>query len=330
MKVLVTGPDGVLGSNLVRELLSREYEVSVMLLEGAKSPTLDGLNITRFYGNILNPDTLSEPFKDKDVIIHCAANTSVYPSRNEFVNRVNIEGSQNVIDKVLEYNIKQLIYVGTANSFGYGSMDAPGIEGNPYASEHYGLDYMDSKQKTQELVLKSVKEDGLPAIVVNPTFMIGPYDSTPSSGAMIMAVHNGKVVACPPGGKNFIAVKDAAIGIANAITMGEIGECYIIGNVNMTYKEAFVMIATTIGAKPPKMKFGSFMVKFYGSMSSFFASVFRYTPTLTRQMADVSCDEHYYSPEKARRELALPQTPIEDAVKECYKWFGENGLLDKK
>ena len=59
MKILVTGPDGVLGSNVVRELLSRDYEVSVMLLDAsAKTPTLDGLNIQRFYGNILNPAEL--------------------------------------------------------------------------------------------------------------------------------------------------------------------------------------------------------------------------------------------------------------------------------
>ena len=78
MKILVTGPDGVLGSNVVRELLSRDYEVSVMLMDAsAKTPTLDGLAIQRFYGNILNPAELDTAFKGHDVVIHGAASTSV-------------------------------------------------------------------------------------------------------------------------------------------------------------------------------------------------------------------------------------------------------------
>lgn len=331
MKVLVTGPDGVLGSNLVRELLSRKYDISVLLLEGSKSPTLDGLPIERFYGNILNPADLEKCISGQDVVIHCAAATSVFPARDAFVNKVNIEGSQNIIDACLKNDVKRLVYVGTANSFGYGStIENPGKEGNPYVSAKYGLDYMDSKRRAQEIVLDAVETKKLPAVIVNPTFMIGPYDSKPSSGEMIIALHQGKVPGYTTGGKNYVAVKDAAFAIANAITMGEIGECYILGNENLTYKEAFEKIATTIGAKPPKIKLSSFVVKAYGGLSSFIANVFKTKPAVTKELATISCDRHYYSPEKARKVLQLPQTPIETAVQECFEWFKENGYLTKK
>ena len=109
MKILVTGPDGVLGSNVVRELLSRDYSVSVMLMDAsAKTPTLDGLTIKRFYGNILNPADLDSAFSGHDAVIHCAASTSVYPARDPIVNKVNIEGTQNVIDAALKHDIKRL------------------------------------------------------------------------------------------------------------------------------------------------------------------------------------------------------------------------------
>lgn len=331
MKILVTGPDGVLGSNVVRELLSRDYEVSVMLMdESAKTPTLDGLPIQRFCGNILNPTDLDTAFSNQDVVIHCAASTSVYPARDAFVNKVNIEGSENVIDACIKHDIKRLIYVGTANSHGYGDEKKPGIEGNPYTSIKYGLDYMDSKRTAQEIILKAVETKGLPALVVNPTFMIGPYDSKPSSGAMIIAVHQGKVPGYTQGGKNFVAVKDAAVAIANAVTMGRIGESYILGNENLTFKEAFTMIAETIGAKKIKMGLPNFIVKFYGTMSSIFAKMFNSTPAVTKELARISCDIHYYSAEKARAELGLPSTPVKEAVAECYAWFKENGYLDKK
>lgn len=331
MKVLVTGPDGVLGSNLVRELIQRKYDVSVLLLEGTKSPTLDGLPIERFYGNILNTEDLDKCFAGQEIVIHCAAATNVYPARNEFVNKVNIEGSKNIIDATLKHSIQRLIYVGTANSFGYGeTLENPGKEGNPYRSIKYGLDYMDSKRFAQEHILEAVETRKLPAVIVNPTFMIGPYDSKPSSGEMIIALHHGKVPGYTAGGKNYVAVKDAAFAIANAVTMGRIGECYILGNENLTYQDAFNKIAGAIGAKPPKMKLSSFMVKTYGTLNSFFARIFKYKPAVTKELAVISCDKHYYSPEKARKELQLPQTPIEIAVKECYDWFVENNYITKK
>ena len=272
MKILVTGPDGVLGSNLVRILLDRSYEVSVLLLEGSKSPTLDGLAIQKFYGNILNPVDLDKCIAGQDVVIHCAASTSVFPARDAFVNKVNIDGSANIAEACLKHHIKRLVYVGTANSFGFGSeLDKPGVEYNPYLSAKYGLDYMDSKRKAQELILEYVATKNLPAIIVNPTFMIGPYDSKPSSGAMIVALYKGKLPGYTGGGKNYIAVKDAATAIANAIVMGRIGECYILGNENLSYKDAFEKMATAIGVQAPKRKLGRGIVVFYGGLNSFLA-----------------------------------------------------------
>ena len=331
MKILVTGPDGVLGSNLVRELLNRNYPVSVLLLEGTKSPTLDGLPITSYYGNILKAETLEVPFKNNDIVIHCAAATDVFPARNKIVNAVNIEGSRNIVEACLKYSVKRLIYVGTANSFSFGtSKDKPGVEDTPYSSLHYGLDYMDSKRYAQELVLDAVKNKGLPAVIVNPTFMIGPYDSKPSSGKMILALHKKKVPGYANGGKNYVAVKDVAAAISNAIDKGRIGECYILGNENLSYKEAFEKLANAIGAKPPKMRIGDPLVKFYGALNSLLAKFFKFNPAITKEMAIISCDHHYYSAEKARKELFLPQTPIEIAAKDCFEWFKENNYLARK
>ena len=331
MKILVTGPDGVLGSNLVRELLNRKHPVSVLLLEGTTSPTLDGLPIVSYYGDILKPESLDAPFEGADVVIHCAAATNVFPARNKFVNTVNIEGSRNIVNACLKHSIKRLIYVGTANSFSFGaSKDKPGVEDTPYASLRYGVDYMDSKRYAQDLVLEAVKNDGLPAVIVNPTFMIGPYDSKPSSGKMILALHKGKVPGYTNGGKNYVAVKDVAVAISNAIEKGRTGECYILGNENLTYKEAFEKLANAIGAKPPTLRMNDTIVKLYGTVCSVMAKIFRFTPAVTRELAIISCDHHYYSAEKARKELDLPQTPIETAARECFEWFKENDYLNKK
>ncbi|MES2798501.1 MAG: NAD-dependent epimerase/dehydratase family protein [Bacteroidota bacterium] len=329
-QILVTGPDGVLGSNLVRELLSRDYSVSVFLEKGKEPITLKDLPIERFYGNILNVEEVASAIAGKQIVFHCAASTSMFPARNPIVNKVNIDGTQNVVDACLHNKVERLIYVSTANSFGSGaSPDHPGNEENDYTAGVYGIDYMDSKRKAQELILKNVKENGLPAIVINPTFMIGPYDSRPSSGAMILAIHEGKAPGSSSGGKNYIAVKDVAHVMANAITMGRIGECYIAGNYNLGYKEVFDMIAKTIGKKAPRYQLPNFVIIAFGTLNTFFASLFKYQPAFTKELAIISTHHHYYSSEKARTELQLRQTPLETAIKECYEWFDTNGYLKK-
>jgi dihydroflavonol-4-reductase len=112
--------------------------------------------------------------------------------------------------------------------------------------------------------------------------------------------------------------------------LGKIGECYIVGNVNLGYKEAFEKIAKTVGVKAPKRKLSTFMVTTYGSLNSFFGKVLGYYPSVTKELAVISCENHFYSPEKARKELNMPTTPIEVAIKECYDWFEQNGYLTKK
>jgi dihydroflavonol-4-reductase len=327
-KVIITGADGVLGSNLVREFLSRDYEVSVFLLNDLKDPvTLNDLKLNYFYGNILDKETVYRAFEGQDYVVHAAASTVVYPARFEMINMVNIEGTKNVIDAVLKNNITKLIHVGTANSFSYGTKDKPGNETNPYKGYVYGLDYIDSKKKAQDLVLNAVKENDLNAVVLNPTFMIGPYDSKPSSGSMIIALKNGKIPGYTVGAKNYIAVKDAAVAIANAIDLGKKGECYILGNHNMSFKNAFEVFANVIGVKPPKRKLSSKVVILYGAFNSFLAKTLKFTPSVTRELAKISCEEQYYCSCKAREELKMPITPIEVAVKECYEWFIENGYI---
>lgn len=149
MKVLVTGPDGVLGSNIVRELLSQNYEVVAMAENGKASPTIDSLPITKIGGNLLRTDDVNRAVCGVDYVIHCAALTAMFPARSEVINKVNIGGTQSVIDACITHKVKRLIYIGTANSFASGTKENPGTEHNVYDGAKYGLDYMDSKYEAQ-------------------------------------------------------------------------------------------------------------------------------------------------------------------------------------
>ncbi len=326
-KILVTGADGMLGSNLIRELLHRNHEVRAFIEKGRSNPTLEGLPIERREGNLLDKESLIMALEGCEYLIHVAALTNVWPTRGEIYHKVNVEGTENVIDAALHHGVKRMIHVGSASSFGFGEKENPGKEDSPYRSAQYGVDYIDTKREGQKRVEKAVKERGLPAIIVNPTFMIGPYDSKPNAGKVILGLYEQKTPGYSPGGKNWVYVKDVAVAIANALTMGRNGESYILGHQNLSFKEAFEIIAKVIDKPMPSIPIPGPLVKFTGRMASMVSNLSRKAPIVSYQMAWISCDGHYFSPEKAVKELDLPQTPLEVAVKDAFDWFKENGYI---
>ncbi|HAA00495.1 MAG TPA: dihydroflavonol 4-reductase [Flavobacteriales bacterium] len=324
--LFITGADGLLGSNSVRELLAQGYSVRALIQPGRKVKSLEGLPIEKVEGDLLDETKLRNAMKGCRYVIHGAASTAMWPDNNPVVRKVNIEGTRCLLNACKENGVERLVYIGTANSFGAGSIDQPGNESKPYTAAKYKNDYMASKYEAHQLVLDYVKK-GLNAVIVNPTFMLGAYDSAPSSGAMILAVVNQQVPGYSPGGKNYICVKDAAKGVVNAIEKGRTGECYILGNENLNFKDAFAKMANVAGVKAPGFAIPKWVLLLYGGMGSTVARITGKAPKVSYTIARISCDEFYYSSLKAVKELDLPQTPIENGIREALDWFKENGYL---
>ena len=157
--------------------------------------------------------------------------------------------------------------------------------------------------------------------------MIGPYDSSHGSNSIILALTRGKIIVNPPGGRNFINAKDAAIAICNALTMGRRGECYILGNQNLSYKQFFDLTAGVVNCKPPRIAFPAALIKALGLVANFFANAFNKRPFISTEAARMSCDQHFFNSEKAVRELHLPQTPLAMGIEDSYTWFKHKNLL---
>ena len=147
---------------------------------------------------------------------------------------------------------------------------------------------------------------------------------------MVLAIYQKKVPGYSSGGRNYLCAKDAVVAIANALTMGRIGECYILGNQNLSYKEAFAKIAETVGVPAPRIFIPALITKAYGFIGSLVGKISGKAPAVSYPMALIACDDHYFSPAKAIRELGLPQTPVEIGIWECFEWLKENGYTDKK
>ena len=326
-RVFVTGADGMLGSMICRVLLDKSYKVTALCLPGSKTGTLDGLELDKVSGDILDRDFLEKATENHDYVIHVAAMTNVWPRRIDKVKQVNIEGTRNVKEIAEKHQMQRMVYIGSASSFKEGPKTNPGNEKSGFKGDRFGMDYIDSKYHAQIELLKNYKEDGFPVIVVNPTFMIGPYDSGPSSGVMLMNLYKEKVPGYNKGGKNFVYSGDVAVAAVNALTKGRLGECYIAGNKNLEYKEFFSMASKVMGRKFKLKYIPNSIVLVFGAASSVIARIRNKPPVLSYGMAEVAQMDQYFDCSKAVKELNMPQTPIKDAIKESLDWFHENGYL---
>jgi dihydroflavonol-4-reductase len=319
MRVLITGANGFLSGHIIHELLRCGYAVRAMMRPGAKAPGISGLKIETVFGNITDKTDCEMAVAGCDVVIHAAADTNQSYRRIEDYYPVNVEATANIIEAAVRENCKRLIFVSTANAMGFGTLSMPGNESTPVSPLFMKSGYARSKFLAQELVLTAVNSQKIDAVVVNPTFMIGPIDHNPHSGRIFNMVLNRKFVICPPGGKNFVDVRDAAMGIVSAIKNGKPGECYLIAGENLSFREFFLKATRLSGQKTRLISIPKFILILFGICGT----ISRYLgiqTELSYTNARILCINNYYDNGKAVRNLGLECSSIYKTISDCLRW----------
>jgi dihydroflavonol-4-reductase len=253
-------------------------------------------------------------------VIHTAALTDQSIADYNRYETINIGGTRNLINAAKKHSVKKIIYISTANAFGYGTKSEPGNETMPARFPYTLSGYARSKMKAQEIILEEFKFSDTSVTVVNPTFMIGPNDQKPGSNRIILRALDKKFLFIPPGGKNFIHVGDAAVGTCNAIDMGKDGECYILAGENLSYKEFYLKVARVAGENPVNIIIPEGLLRLSGLAGNALRAAGMNTQINSVNMKIVSLG-NYYSPGKATAELQLPHTSIETAIQDAISWF---------
>jgi dihydroflavonol-4-reductase len=228
------------------------------------------------------------------------------------------------VEACVYHGVKNLIHISTANTIGPGSRDKPADELYSFGLTNISSGYVSSKYIAQQYELEQVERRGLPAVVINPTFMLGAYDAGPSSGKLILHGMNKRFFFYPPGGKNFVAVSDVAAGIANAIEQGRVGACYLMAGENLSYREFFQTLRKVSGQRPVMLRIPKFLLKMFGILGSALMVISKRPLRLNYSSAYMLCIYNYYSGRKSERELDLTYMPAEKAIEEALHWFREN------
>lgn len=321
-KVCVTGASGLLGTNVIIKLLKDGYSVIALVRQKSSLLGQENENLKQVETDFSSD--LSWILKDVDYIIHIAAETRQNLLSYDEYKKVNYDITVNLFSHAETAHIKKFLFVSTANTLGYGNTAFWGTEKAPQLYPFTHSLYAQSKLKAEDYLLQN--RSNTEVIILNPTFMIGPYDTKPSSGKIIFWVWKKKLVFYPKGGKNFVHVEDAANGILNAIEKGRNGEKYLLANENISYKDFFEKINRITHQKPVMLPIPNNVLSLLGWAGDALRKLKIKTSLSTSNMKVLQiCN--YYSNQKSVEDLGIQYQPIDKAIKEAVQFF-ENKNLD--
>lgn len=327
MKVLVTGANGLLGVNVVRQLVQSGFSAKAFVRHSANLKGLHDLPCEICRGDVVSYDDVHKALHDCDCAVHAASATSVLPLDFKVFERINVDSTKNIVQAALRQGNKRIVHVSTAAAFGPGSKENPGTEQKPFALAEFHSGYVNSKFMAQEYVLKAVTTHGLNAVVINPTFMIGPYDTKPSSGKIILQGLSAGIQWCPKGGKNFVHVRDVALAITHALSIGAPGECYLIAGENLTYKEFFSKLNNIARRRRIQVVLPRTIFRTAGAVVGIWNKISGEKRAFTKDNAAILTLDNYYSGEKAIREFNITPTPVVDAISDAVHWFKKENYV---
>ena len=250
---LVTGANGHLGSAVCAALCKEAAEVRALVLPGENTDFIRSLGVSIIRGNVCNPDELETFFEIKEqariIVIHCAGIVNITENASAQMEHVNIEGTKNILEMCKKHHVYRLIYVSSVHAIPVPAKGRVIRETKEFSPDNVEGSYAKTKAAATALVLESVK-DGVPAIVVHPSGIVGPYlGSGNHLVQMIKSYITGKLPAIVKGGYDFVDVRDCADGILSAVQFGRIGECYILSGDFYEIKEVIGMLREIVSGK---------------------------------------------------------------------------------
>ncbi len=326
-RALITGCTGCLGSNLAAALLNHGVEVIGVCLKGDSRITLEGLDMTIVEGDILHPDGFSSLMKGVDWVFHVAGIADDWNHHPARVYRTNVVGTCNVLEAALRARVRRVVLtasgavLGTPQK-GHASMDEECIFNLHPRDWIYG-----HSKVLAESVMMDYVQQGLDAVCVLPTALMGPGDQHFITGTMIQRTLKEQVMPFPDGGANVIDVRDAAEGHIAAAERGATGARYILGGHNLTHRQIVEAVARVLSLPVHYLKFPRWALPVAAEAIGFLHRLGIHLP-IDRGRVYLSGMFMYYDNRKAVRELGLSIRPFEDTIRDAYEWYVRHDLLE--
>jgi len=322
---VVTGASGHIGANLVRELLARGRRVRVLVHRDTRA--LSGLAVDRAEGDLLDPASLEAAFRGAHTVFHLAAVISISGDRDGRVESANVTGAGNAAAAARRAGVKRYVHCSSVHAFdlyrGAGAVD----ETSQRATRPDAFSYDRSKHRG-ELEVRREIERGLAAVIVNPTGVMGPFDFGPSRlGRVLLDLHHHRLPSLVYGAFDFVDVRDVALSMLAAETKGRVGENYLLGGHRHTVPELGAIATAVTGVKCPALTVPRWLAKAGVPFALAWGHLVGREPLFTFESLDTLGLSRAIDTSKARAELGHEPRPLEDTVRDAYRWFVQAGVL---
>ena len=231
----VTGATGFLGKNLVRQLNELEWEITAIHRRPVDHPALNDLPIHWKQASLDDVDSLKAAMPDQTfTVFHVAADTAQWKPYYERQTKTNVGGTRNMIEAVQDKLLDRFIHVSSISAYGLHEEEI--TDDTPTLATDGRHNYSLTKWQGEELIRQAIKEKDLPAIILNPCHIIGPWDSN-NWVKLFKAVKEDDLPGIPPAKGNFAWVEEVAKALITATEKGKIGEKYLLGGPHLSMKE---------------------------------------------------------------------------------------------
>jgi dihydroflavonol-4-reductase len=325
---LVTGASGFVGSAVARLLAQRGFAVRALARATSPRGNLDGLDVTVIEGDMREPADMRRAMRDVRYVFHVAADYRLWARDPEEIVRNNVRGTRAVMEAALEAGAERIVYTSSVATLKPGTLSDPSDETRRLTSAQAIGAYKRSKVEAERVVEEMIAEQGMPAVIVNPSTPIGPRDIKPTpTGRIIVEAASGRMPAFVDTGLNLVHVDDVAAGHLLALEKGRTGESYILGGENVSLKEMLAIIAELSGRSAPRFRLPRWPLFPLAAAAEAAARLTGKEPFLTRDALRMAGHHMFFTSARAERELGYQARPHRLALEDALAWYHGAGYL---
>lgn len=326
MHLAITGGSGHLGTVLLPLLLGQGHRLRLLVHQRTDGLAQEG--VEHVQGDLLDAGAVDRLVAGCDAVLHLAARISIDSANDPLVRRVNVDGTRHLVEAAVRHRVRRMVHLSSIHSYDSRPLHLPLNETRGPARADAAV-YDRSKAEADTVVQQAIAGHGLSALILAPTSVIGPPDPRPSlMGRAIADLHDGRVPLLPPGGFDFVDVRDVAAVVATAVTANPAGTKYLLSGRYLSLRALAETIGRLTGRRSAPRTAPPWLLRGLVPLFGLQARLTGRPPLMTREALNTLLEGHTdIRSDRARAELGFRPRPIEDTLADTLDWMRGAGML---